>query len=243
MFKKIIVRTTLFLLIFGSIGLPAKTQEKGPSTYSLTRWDDLLQKAHQEKKNILIDCYFTGCAPCAMMDKTVFPNVQLKKLMEAQFIFTKVDVLKEEIGMQIMAKYGVSGFPTFLLLNNRGQLLRYWSGFQDVGQMYAQLNIVNQSDNELAVLSGFSNALETTYPLYYQQHYSKENRRTDAKSASEWVQAQADWTKEIPAMTLLKFRKLSPACDSFVLTHYSQLRALYGEPLCLEKALRYWGRV
>ncbi|MDQ0636720.1 thiol:disulfide interchange protein [Pedobacter sp. W3I1] len=49
----------------------------------------VLQQAKKENKLIFVDCYFTGCIPCAQMDENVFPNELIKAEMDKNFLMLK----------------------------------------------------------------------------------------------------------------------------------------------------------
>jgi thiol:disulfide interchange protein len=81
MMKKILNTLCLWLV---AIGCFAQSQSL----------NSILQQAKKENKLIFVDCYFTGCIPCAEMDKDVFPNAAVKAEMDKNFLMLKVDILK-----------------------------------------------------------------------------------------------------------------------------------------------------
>lgn len=94
-------------------------------------WKEALQKAKQENKILFVDFYTSWCAPCKMVAKTVFPQEKFGNYYNQYFINYQLDGEKGE-GPEIVKKYGITVYPTFLYLNGDGQLIYSFSGAKDV---------------------------------------------------------------------------------------------------------------
>ena len=97
-------------------------------------WDDdydkALAKAKTEKKMVLLD--FTGsdwCGWCVKLDKEVFSKPEFKTYAKDNLVLVEVDFphekrqskkLKEQNG-KLQKDFGVSGFPTIIVLNAEGK--------------------------------------------------------------------------------------------------------------------------
>ncbi|HYC29165.1 MAG TPA: DUF255 domain-containing protein, partial [Chitinophagaceae bacterium] len=198
-------------------------------------WAATLQKAQKENKLIFVDTYFTGCHPCAQMDKDVFPNEMVSKELQDNFIGIKVDVFKEKLGDTINMKYGISGFPTFLILEKNGKLISMFSGYNDPGRLLLELNDAKQKAVGKQFLSGFA-ATYTDYPAFYKRYYDREARKVDPAAASAWILEQKDWTKEQVALPLLRMNKLGLEIDEYFIKKYAAYRNMYGKLLVFDKA-------
>ena len=97
------------------------------------------KKAASEKKHVLLD--FTGsdwCGWCIKIDREVFakPDFQefgAKSLVLVEVDFPKSKTLPPEVKAQNEAlerKFGVSGYPTLVLLNPQGKEVKRWEGFK-----------------------------------------------------------------------------------------------------------------
>lgn len=74
------------------------------------------------KKFILVDCYTTWCIPCIQMAKEEFPKKIAGDYFNPKFVSVKFDMEKGE-GKEHAKKYGVTAYPTFLILDAEGNEL------------------------------------------------------------------------------------------------------------------------
>ena len=113
--KKTIFMTALLALVsvmaFGQAGEGVKF-EKGTLK-------EALAKAGKENKLVFVDVYAVWCGPCQYMAGKVFPQKAVGDYFNANFVNIKFDAEKGE-GIDIARQYGVTGYPTFLLLNDEG---------------------------------------------------------------------------------------------------------------------------
>lgn len=82
-----------------------------------------VQKASEKAgKPIFLDIYTTWCGPCKYLTNNIFPSKIVGDYMNATFVNTKFDAEKGE-GTELAKKYAVKGYPTMLILNNKGEEL------------------------------------------------------------------------------------------------------------------------
>lgn len=98
-------------------GLAASAQ----TNFREISFDEGLKAAKAENKLLFVDCYTQWCGPCKMMANTVFPDSTLGAWMNSKFVCMKIDMEKGE-GPELMKRYDVNAFPTFLVLNHEGKL-------------------------------------------------------------------------------------------------------------------------
>jgi len=159
------IASAFLLLACPSIALKAQTQSTEES------WVQAKKQAQTEKKLIFVDLYFTGCMPCAQMDKEVFPDPKVAAVLSADFVTFKSDILKEEIGKKLCMKYGVTGFPTFLFMNADGKVIDIAGGFQNVEQFTALLQNAKDAAKK-GIFKKYSTEIqEKDYPDFYKQAY------------------------------------------------------------------------
>lgn len=220
---KLIFKTAsaILLLAWTSIALNAQTAPIDES------WESVKKQAVAEKKLIFVDLYFTGCAPCAQMDREVFPDPKVAAFLEANFITFKSDILKEEIGKKLSMKYGVTGFPTFLFLNSNGKLIDNAGGFQSANQFMALL----QKSKEAAQKGNFkkysAQILEKEYPDFYIQAYLANKRNVPFDVVDAYLKAQPSLLAEVPFVIITGLR-IGKQYDDFFLKNTAQLSKDYG---------------
>ena len=159
------IASAVLLLACPFIALKAQTQSTEES------WIQAKKQAQTEKKLIFVDLYFTGCMPCAQMDKEVFPDPKVTAVLNADFVTFKSDILKEEIGKKLCMKYGVTGFPTFLLMNSDGKIIDIAGGFHNVEQFLALLQNAKEAAKK-GIFKKYSTEIqEKDYPDFYKEAY------------------------------------------------------------------------
>ncbi|WP_316790454.1 thioredoxin family protein [Pedobacter frigoris] len=109
----------LFLFLITSFGASAQKEIK---FNQVTGWAAMSQKAAAEQKLIFVDCYTSWCAPCKWMDKNVFIEPSVADFYNENFINAKIDMEKGE-GIELRKKYNVQSFPTFLFVNDKGEVI------------------------------------------------------------------------------------------------------------------------
>ena len=100
--------------------------------------DKALVKAKAENKPVLADFSAIWCPACRALHATVFTDPTVKAAIESGYVLSRIDYESPE-APAFMAKYGVTGFPTLLLLDGDGKLLRRVPVTLDVVQFVAGL--------------------------------------------------------------------------------------------------------
>ena len=100
--------------------------------------DKALVKAKAENKPVLADFSAIWCPTCRAMHATVFTDPAVKAAIESGYVLSRIDYESPE-APAFMAKYGVTGFPTLLVLDGDGKLLRRVPVSLDAAQFKASL--------------------------------------------------------------------------------------------------------
>jgi len=79
-----------------------------------------LTLAKENNKFILADMSAIWCPSCRKLDKQVFSNQSVKKIIEEHYIFTRLEYESKK-GKAFMEKYDIKGFPTILVLDGDGK--------------------------------------------------------------------------------------------------------------------------
>lgn len=84
-------------------------------------------EAKVQGKLIFMDAYAVWCGPCKMMTNNVFPQDKVGDFFNKHFINMKVDMEKGE-GVDLRRQYGVSAYPTLLLIDAEGTVVQQIKG-------------------------------------------------------------------------------------------------------------------
>lgn len=91
-------------------------------------FEQLKAKAKSSGKLIFIDCYTQWCGPCKKMVKETFPVKEVGEYMDSVFVSAKFDCEHGE-GIEIRERFGVSSYPTYLILDATGKVINTTGGF------------------------------------------------------------------------------------------------------------------
>lgn len=86
---------------------------RGPLTEAVTR-------AHAEGKPVMIDFITDWCMWCDTLDHNTYADARVAAFINESVVPIKVDAEKGE-GIAVAKKYGVSGYPTILLISASGE--------------------------------------------------------------------------------------------------------------------------
>ena len=87
---------------------------------SEVRFADVLAQAKRENKRVLVDFWATWCLACIQMNKTTLRDTRIGNLMNYTFINYAVDMDNDPDGKELVEKYNIQAFPTYLILNPDG---------------------------------------------------------------------------------------------------------------------------
>lgn len=86
-----------------------------------------LAKAKKENRKLMVDCYTLWCGPCRHMAKNVFPDENLGKYMNANFVCIQLDMEHGE-GPELNKTFNVKAYPTFIFFDAEGKEMSRFEG-------------------------------------------------------------------------------------------------------------------
>lgn len=119
----------VMLLVYGQYA----TAQQGIN-YEQLSFQDALEKAGKEKKLVFMDAYTKWCTICKMVDKDVFSQKKVYDFFNKHFVCVKYDMEQEE-GLALKKRYGIVGYPTFFILNEKGEVLHKFMGYYSAEDM------------------------------------------------------------------------------------------------------------
>lgn len=129
--KNILILSVLLGFIsFGSLA-------QGISFEHDKQWAEVVAKAKKENKLIFLDTYTSWCGPCKRLQIETFPNPELGKYFNANFVNAKYDMEKGE-GLMLASKLQVRAYPTLFFIDpNTEKVVYKVLGFRNATEMKA----------------------------------------------------------------------------------------------------------
>ncbi|GAA3929624.1 hypothetical protein GO495_06900 [Chitinophaga oryziterrae] len=104
-----------------------------------------------DPKLIFVDCYTSWCGPCIEMAKQEFPKKVSGDYFNPRFVSVKFDIEKGE-GIDIGKRYDVRIFPTFLILDAKGEEINRVVGKAGAEEFIEKVKGAMKPDNSMASL-------------------------------------------------------------------------------------------
>jgi len=124
--------TKAIYTFFFLIAISFNAQSKTGINFQAKNLEEAKKLAKQENKLIFIDLYTTWCGPCKLMKKNTFPDAELGTLFNENFISLYIDAEKE--GIELAKKFKIVNYPSFLFLDENGELVQYDYGYYNAKQ-------------------------------------------------------------------------------------------------------------
>ena len=131
----------IVLVALVSVLMMSSTGKEGISFSDLTLKEaKVLSK--KTGKLIFIDCYTDWCGPCKRMAATSFLDEAVGKVFNDKFINLKVEMEKNPIGVELAKRYRVRAYPTLLVIESEGTLIKQVVGMQSSNGLITMANSI-----------------------------------------------------------------------------------------------------
>lgn len=115
-----------------------KSPVPGPGiSFDKMSFEKAKKEAKKTGKLIFIDAYTDWCGPCKRMAATSFKDPKVGDLYNKSFINLKIEMEKNPEGPEIARLYGVKAYPTLLIVNGNGDLVKQSIGMKTSDQLIA----------------------------------------------------------------------------------------------------------
>ncbi|TDX01850.1 thioredoxin-like protein [Dinghuibacter silviterrae] len=182
--------------------------ERGVQFEQGLTWEQVKEKARAEHKYIFLDCFATWCGPCKAMDRDVYPDPEVGRILNRKFISVRVQMDKtnydDEFIKQwytdaetIQSDYTITAFPSFIFFSPEGIPLHKGVGYRNSEQFVELVNEVFAPDRQYyRVLANFGPGKIDTSEL---KGLARAFRLSDKFLAGEIA---ADYLTRIPSVEL-----------------------------------------
>lgn len=119
------------------------TKQEGGIKFKNISLEKAKSEAKENEQLIFIDAHTSWCGPCKKMAATSFKNAEVGELYNEKFINLKIDCEKDADGPEIARLYKVYSYPTLLIINSEGKLIKQIVGYKTEDQLIAFANSVD----------------------------------------------------------------------------------------------------
>ena len=110
--------------------VPKQTNDEEGIRFQQISLEDAKKQSLKTGKLIFIDAYASWCGPCKRMAATSFKNKEVGEVYNKQFINLKIDCEKDTDGPELARMYKVKAYPTLLVIDGNGKLIKEVVGMQ-----------------------------------------------------------------------------------------------------------------
>lgn len=122
-----------------------------------------LERAKQENRPVMVDVYAPWCGFCRKLREEVYPTAAVRA-ETARFVTVRINGEQQP---DLMQKYGITGFPTILFLDQNGILIERLVGYQESERLARILRDIfrrrNQEEKVLAGIRQHPRSVEARY--------------------------------------------------------------------------------
>ena len=131
MMKKLFILLPILILIIYAYSVYAKTDDSpiGIKFFEGT-WNEALVKSLKENKPLFLDVATSWCGYCKKMKQNVFIDKDVAMYFNKNFICIEIDAEYGE-GRTIAQKYGVSSYPTLIIIDKNEKPILTTEGYLD----------------------------------------------------------------------------------------------------------------
>ena len=114
----------------GSSNKVAIKKGEGGIEFSKMTLEEAKKEARATGKMIFIDAYTDWCGPCKKMAASTFTEQEVGEVFNSNFINLKIEMEKNPDGKEVARMYNVRAYPTLIIIDGEGNLVKQTIGFQ-----------------------------------------------------------------------------------------------------------------
>jgi thiol-disulfide isomerase/thioredoxin len=196
-------------------------------------WKTQLATARKENKLIFFDAYTSWCGPCKMMAREVFTKDSIADLFNQTFVNVRYDMEKGE-GLALKNKYGINVYPTYLFINEDGELVHKAVGSMSPKEFIKEAENALNPENTIFGLektfekSGHSETSAVAYLDALDKAYESEKMSVISKEYFDALSKPALLEEHNWKLAIKYLNNPSSEAFSYLFANISALEAKYG---------------
>ena len=166
------------------------TNVMAQTNFSDISFSEALVAASQEGKQVFIDFYTDWCGPCKRMSRETFPKESVGEYMNKHFVNLKINAEKGE-GVELAKKYNITAYPTFVVLDAKGNECGRCLGFRDADAFIGELD--KMRDPELRsdrLVARYNSGERNAKLIKAYAAYLKESRVNSDNTVEAWFKTR-----------------------------------------------------
>lgn len=149
-------------------------------------WEKVITQAKEKKQKLFLDFTTSWCGYCKLMDKDVFSQAEVAEALNKNFISVKVDG-DSLTGKTLGNKYGVEGYPTFVVLSHSESVLMNVSGYMEASVLLESCEKAIQKEALAAQFSAYKSIEDV--PENKKKEYILYTYDTNPEQAEKWAES------------------------------------------------------
>jgi thiol-disulfide isomerase/thioredoxin len=157
-------------------------------------WEEALLKAKEEDKIIFVDAFTTWCGPCKNMAANTFPDPEVGKLFNQNFISMKID-MEKEMGLEFRKKFDVTAYPTLFFIDYDGtEIMKSVGGRSPADLIKTAESVLVKFDKSSKYAAAYA-AGDHSYKLVYDYVVAlNKSKKPSNKIVNDYLAEQTDLT-------------------------------------------------
>lgn len=132
----------LFVALVSVLMMASASDGKKGISFSDMTLSEAKEASADSDKLIFIDCYTDWCGPCKRMAATSFKDERVGEVFNKKFINLKIEMEKNPVGNELARRYQVRAYPTLLIIDSKGTLIKKAVGMQNVNGLITMANTI-----------------------------------------------------------------------------------------------------
>jgi len=188
----------LFISLCTALSLTAQHDGAEGIEFEDSNWAEANSTAIEANKLLFLEAFTSWCGPCKKMAREVFPDTQVGKFFNENFVNVSMNMEKGE-GIKLAEKYKVMAYPTMIFVNPKdGSVVHRATGFHSKEEIIDLGKAALDPNRQLKVLEDRFAKGERNPDFLYNYAAVRLDLADDSYGtvADEYLKTQPNWGEE-----------------------------------------------